>query len=470
LQLIADIIAIWIGFAIQLHLRFFSKIIETAAIPTSIDYILGSIMMTGFWITMFAIFGMYKNWYAYSPFSEFYSTIKVSFFGCLIIVFFLLTDNSNYFRALFLIYFVISVFTFTFFRFITRRIQIKLRKKGIVKIPTLIIGDLKHSIEFYKNTLKSKSWGYNVKGIILYEKEKSDNDKKAAIMKDSSNDNLMLNNLILGTINDVYNIIDKIAPEEIVLSAGTPNSKLLFEIEEICQRKNIRLSIFPNLYDHFTGRTKTQDLYGIPLIEVSFRIIKPIQLAIKRTFDIVFSLLVLGVGLPLWTLIAVIIKLESEGNVIYSQPRIGKNNKIFTIYKFRSMMQNKTNNKLLWTMKNDPRVTKFGKFIRKSHLDEIPQFFNVLIGDMSIVGPRPESVEYVEIFASQLIFYNRRHIVRPGITGWNHVHRPLYELGIEEVKIRTKYDFYYIENFSLQLDFEIMVRTIWVMLTLKGQA
>ena len=465
LQLVADIVAIWIGFAVQLYLRFFSGLIEIIAIPNLIDYISGSMMMTLFWLIIFWIFGMYKNWYVCSPFSEFYSTIKVSFFGCLIIVFLLFANDASSFRILFLVYFGISVFLFTFFRFAVRRIQMRLRKKGIIKIPIIIVGEFKRSLEFYKNTLKIKVWGYDVKGIILQEKEV---DKIGT----SNIKNNITNELIIGTIKNINDIIDNINPEEIVLSSGTPDSKSLFKIENMCRQKNIKLSIFPNLYDHFTGRTKTQSLYGIPLIEVSFNLLKPFQYAIKRIFDIVFSSLVLILGLPIWILIAIIIKLESAGNVIYSQHRVGKHNKIFTIYKFRSMVQEKDNKagELQRAIVNDPRVTKFGKFIRRTHLDEIPQFFNILIGDMSVVGPRPDLPKFAEEFASKLEFYNRRHLVRPGLTGWNQILRPIYDLSIEEVKIKTKNDFYYIENFSLQLDFEIIVRTIWTVLTFKGQA
>ena len=495
LQLGADIIAIWLGFAIQLYIRFFSGLIDTFVVPTYIDYISGSFLMTFFWITMFWIFGMYKDWYVCSPFTEFYSIIKVSLFTCFIIVLLIFTSNDiASFRVLFLVYFCISVFLFTFFRFIIRRIQIKLRRESIIKIPTLIVGKLKPSIEFYIDTLKSKTWGYDIKGIILYENEKlNDEDKQHFVVKmhdvkfytgkhpfesigtmseyyrAEADFDEALAWLIRGTKNDINDTIEHILPKEIVLSSGTPDSKSLFEIEDICIKNNIKLSIFPNLYDHFTGRTKTQNLYGIPLIEVSFRLVKPIQYAIKRAFDIVFSLSVLILGLPVWIIVAIIIRLESVGSAIYTQPRVGKNNKIFTIYKFRSMVQNK-DNKQQWATSNDPRVTKFGRFIRKTHIDEMPQFFNILKGDMSVVGPRPEQPKFVEEFSKHLYFYNRRHLVRPGLTGWNQILRPIYDLNLEEVKIRTKNDFYYIENFSLQLDFEIIVRTVWKVLLLKGQA
>ena len=458
LQLIADIIAVWLGFAIQLYLRFFSGLIDTIAEPTFIDYISGSFLMTFFWLTIFLLFGMYKEWYVRSPFSEFYSIIKISLFGCFIIVFLIFTsNNTSLIRVLFLVYFAISVFTFTFFRFLIRRIQIKLRKKGIIKIPILIVGKLKPSIEFYIDALKCKTWGYDVRGIILYENEKN-NDTYDTITP-----------IICTEKNDIENIIQQLKPAEIVLSAGIPESKELFLIEEICIKYNIKLSIFPNLYDHFTGRTKTQNLYGVPLIEVSFRVVKPLQYVVKRMFDIVFSLIVLIVGIPIWIIIAIIIRLETEGNPIYSQKRVGRNNKIFTIYKFRSMKKS-ADKKQQWAQAQDPRVTKVGKILRKTHLDEMPQFFNILIGDMSVVGPRPEQPILVEEFAAKLKFYNRRHLIRPGLTGWNQILRPVYDNNFNEVKLKTKNDFWYIENFSLGLDVEIVVRTMVVVLTGRGQA
>lgn len=464
-QLTADVIAIWIGFALQLYIRFFSGLIEVIAHPNLQDYVLGSSLMTFFWIIVFLIGGIYKNWYIRSPFAESYAIIKVVFIGCILIVFFLFSGEKTSFRLLFFVYFGIMSVSFVTFRFIARKFHVMLRRKKIIRIPTIVVGNAKKSTEFYNDAIANVAWGNNVTGIILFN-EPTDDDyaifEKEQINKD----------IILGTVNNFNDIIASNKPEEVVFSSGTPNFKILFEIESICTANNIRVLIEPNLYDHFTGQSKTQSIYGIPLIEVSSRIMKTHQLVIKRLFDIVFSLMVIVFGLPVWILVGIIIKLESSGKIIYSQPRVGKNNKIFTIYKFRSMAQTKCadpdNPK--WTRVGDPRVTKFGKFMRKTHLDEVPQFYNVLIGDMSIVGPRPEQPKFVEEFASQLSYYNRRHIVRPGITGWWQVKYKSHVLNLEEIKKRTKDDFYYIENLSLQLDFEILVRTVWCVLSGHGQA
>ena len=461
-QLFADILAIWITFAFQLYFRFYSGVIEVFALPTIFDYLFGSVMMTLFWLLVFSFNGMYRNWQARSPFEEFFSIIKTTFLGNLIIILLILSDTSNSIKGTFLLYWGVSTLFFIIFRFIVRQTQFRLRKKKILVIPTIIIGDLKHSTHFYEQSIKNPRWGTKVIGIILT-KELDDTIPTSILHYDKE--------IFIGNIKNFEPLINQYLPEEVVLADGFPCSEELFKIETICTLKAIRVLISPNLYDNFTGRSRTQNLYGIPLIEITSRIIKPWQALFKRTFDIVFSISVIIVGMPLWLIISAIIKLESKGNVFYTQPRIGKNNKIFTIYKFRSMSQSECADpdNPQWTKVGDARVTKFGQFTRKSHLDEVPQFWNVLKGDMSVIGPRPEQPKFVEEFASKLSYYNRRHLVRPGITGWWQVKYKAHVLNLEEIKSRTKDDFYYIENFSIRLEFEILIRTIWAVIRGHGQ-
>jgi exopolysaccharide biosynthesis polyprenyl glycosylphosphotransferase len=466
-QFIADLFAIWVGFALQLYLRFFSGMMETIAQPNINDYILGSTLMTIFWVVVFAVAGMYKNWHLRSPFAEFFAVIKTVFFASIILVLalILILKEPISFRVLILTYAGIMWFLFTIFRYTARRLQVFLRIKRIIKIPAILVGTTKHCIAFYEKTQKSIAWGFEVIGFVLIEEI---NDNTFEQLENSG----IPRTMILGTVEEFPQIISNLEVEEIIITEGTPNSRFLFKIESICSSKKIRTSIEPNLYDHFTGRTKTQNIYGIPLIEIEHKLMKPLYATVKRLFDIVFSLSVLVVGMPIWFLTAIIIKLESKGKALYSQPRVGLNNAIFTIYKFRSMAQTECADpeNPQWTKVGDPRVTKFGKFMRKSHLDEVPQFYNVLIGDMSIIGPRPEQPKFVEEFASQLTYYNRRHLVKPGITGWWQVKYKSHILDLDEIKSRTKDDFYYIENMSLQLDFEIMVRTVWCVLKGHGKA
>ena len=191
---------------------------------------------------------------------------------------------------------------------------------------------------------------------------------------------------------------------------------------------------------------------------------------LKRLLDVGFSTLVLLLGLPIWLLVALIIYVEDRGPVLYSQERVGQGGRRFTIQKYRSMRTDAEKAGISWTTQNDPRVTRVGNIIRRLHIDEIPQFWNVLIGEMSIVGPRPERPFYVEKYTELLPAYPRRLRVKPGLTGWNQVQAGEIVENVEFVRERIRHDFFYIENMSLRLDIEIIFRTILRVIQRKGQA
>jgi exopolysaccharide biosynthesis polyprenyl glycosylphosphotransferase len=273
----------------------------------------------------------------------------------------------------------------------------------------------------------------------------------------------------LGNLENLAEIVRKEKPDEVLITHATPHRRDLVEIVNECINAGIRVKILPDLYDIFTGTVKTFPLYGIPLIEIHTQLMKPWEEVLKRIMDIVLSLIVLIVGLPVWLIIAVIVKLESKGPVFYKQLRVGKNGKNFVIYKFRTMVQDAEKKGGIWTAVNDPRVTRFGRFLRKTHLDEVPQFLNVLKGEMSIVGPRPEQPAIVNKYVKLVPYYVRRLAIRPGITGWWQVKYAPHTESLEEIENRLKDDFYYIENMSLKLDLEIMIRTVFMMLKGHGQ-
>ncbi len=458
LQILSDIISLSISFSILFFIRFESGIVESHIKPGAFEYAFGIVMMLFFWMTVFFFTGMYKNWYERSPFDELASVIKVTLVSSALIVIAINLDSSNSPRMLFLYFIAIMTFNVFVGRFIIRIIEKKLREQKKIFINAFIIGNSKKAIDFYQKTLKSPAWGYKIVGFIL-----------------TDNDNLELEeiqkaNINLGTLQDLEKMILKFKPEEIIITSADLKHSDLIGIATRCAESKVIVKIEPDLYDIFTGQTKTHILYGIPLIEIKTQLMKPWQEFIKRLFDIVFSLLVLIIGLPIWLLIGLIVRLESSGPVIYTQIRVGRNGKIFKMYKFRSMVKDANKSERQWTIVNDPRVTKFGRFIRKTHLDEIPQFYNVLIGDMSVVGPRPEQPKYVDEFSQALPYYKRRLLVRPGITGWWQVQYQPHVLGLEEIENRLKDDFYYIENMSIQLDVEIVVRTVWCVFKGHGQA
>jgi len=217
------------------------------------------------------------------------------------------------------------------------------------------------------------------------------------------------------------------------------------------------------------GQARTQQIYGFPLIEINPQIMQPWEKTVKRLMDVLFSLFFLILTLPVFILVALFIKLETPGPVFFKQKRVGKNGEAYTIYKFRTMIQHAEKyTGPVWAGKRDPRITRVGRFLRKTRIDEFPQFINVLAGEMSLVGPRPERAYFVEKLKREYPYYLRRLKVKPGITGWAQV-KGEYDTSIEEAKEKLAYDLYYIENMSLRMDLRILLYTIAVMLRFKGQ-
>ncbi len=462
LQLSLDVIGIIIWFILCFSYFINFKIEQRGdSFSIPVEYIfLVAIAMVFYWLGVFFFTGQYRNWYEKSPFDELYSLVRVSFFGFLILLFPILLDAGSTPKMHLILYYGLFLSTIFLGRLISRYLQKKFRIKELISIPTVIIGTYKKAAEFYGKTKTSKSWGYRSLGIVLT------SETEYEIWHDEGDKSIPM----LGKVDNLQKIIDTYQPSEVIISTVKPKHSLLVEIVSQCADNNLKVNIEPDLYDIFTGQTRAQNLYGIPLIEVSTQLLKPWQEVIKRIFDITFSLAIIILGFPLWALVASIIKLESKGPIFYTQPRVGKDGKVFKIYKFRSMVTNADKQKQQWTSVNDPRVTKFGWFTRKTHLDEVPQFLNVLIGNMSVVGPRPEQPKYVEEFSKEVSYYKRRLKVRPGITGWWQVKYTAHELNVEEIKNRLKDDFYYIENMSLKLDIEIIIRTVFIMFKLHGQA
>jgi len=233
------------------------------------------------------------------------------------------------------------------------------------------------------------------------------------------------------------------------------------DLIDVFNRYNVSIKLLPDFYNVLTG-FRTSHIYGINLVKFFDSNMKTWEWLLKRLTDIIISLIVLIGFLPVWLLTALIIKLDSRGPIFYRQKRVGKNKQEFEVIKFRSMVhdaENETGPK--WAEKDDPRVTRFGRLLRKTGLDEIPQFFNVLIGDMSIVGPRPERLYFVNELEQSIQFYSRRLIVKPGITGWAQI-KYKYDETIDDVREKLRYDLYYIQNMSVMLDLKIIVQTLLV--------
>ena len=348
-------------------------------------------------------------------------------------------------------------------RLFIRTIQKHLLKVGVGLRNAMIIGSNKSSINFLNKIIKRKYSGYRILAYFDYS-DKNNHDHLKDISKKFN-----FPNYALEDINEIENFILTNHIHEVIINLSQKEDIILFELISKLRNLDVCIKIVPNIYDVLTGYAKMHSVTGMPLIDINPNILTEFQFFLKRIIDILGAVFGLFIASPLFLIIAIIIKSTSKGKVIFKQERIGLNGRPFMVHKFRTMhsdSEEKTGP--VWASKNDPRITRFGNILRKSRLDEFPQLYNVLIGNMSIVGPRPERDFFISQLKEKFPYYVRRLNVRPGITGWAQI-MGSYDTDIENVKHKLKLDFYYIENISIWLDIKIMIITVWVILRGKGQ-
>ena len=275
---------------------------------------------------------------------------------------------------------------------------------------------------------------------------------------------------VIGKLDDIEDVIEDNIVDRVVISIAPHHFKVFEDLTQRCEKMGVRVDIIPDYYRYITSHPSIEMIDNIPLISVRYL---PLDISYnnytKRIFEILFVIIVSIIISPLLLVVAVIIKLTSPGPVIYKQDRVGRDGEIFKMYKFRSMRvdedDNDSNDHLTWTQRDDPRITKIGHFIRKTSIDELPQFYNILKGDMSLIGPRPERPFFVNKFKESVPKYMIKHHVRPGMTGWAQIHG--YR-GNTSIVRRIEYDIYYVENWSLMLDIKIFFKTLVILLTDKN--
>ena len=259
----------------------------------------------------------------------------------------------------------------------------------------------------------------------------------------------------------------KTKAEDIVV-AVPPGSKAMDSILISCVGIPVTIRALPNLFDIVSGGVRAWRTGGLPLVELAAGTSIHRYMRIKRVIDIISAFILFVLSLPLWLILLPIVRVQTKGSLLFRQERVGRDGKHFTMLKFRSMViEAEKGVGPVWAGENDPRIVPIGRFMRKLRVDEVPQLINVLLGHMSMIGPRPERPYFVDIFSKSLPFYTRRLSIKPGITGWAQIQHK-YDESLDDVKEKLKYDLYYIDNMCLSLDIEIFFRTIWVMLIGKG--
>lgn len=408
-------------------------------------------MLTLFFLLLFWFVGLYKFTYLTSRLDEFAAVVKASIIGVLIIFFAIFFDDAASGKIpnptmFVLLYWCALVFLCGFTRIAWRTIQKKLLIAGIGLRNAIIVGSGERARSVYAIANKHRTLGYKPLGFVVASKEARTDNLPAPLLSDTS---------------ELADTINRLQIKEVVIALEENERENLHAIISNIDGADASIKIVPDLYDAVSGQVKVGQIYGFPLFEILPQLLPPWEDTTKRAMDVLFSLLVLGIGFPLWVLVALAIRIESKGAVIYKQERVGQEGRSFTLYKFRSMYENaEEHTGPTWADENDPRITYVGRLLRKAHIDEIPQFFDVLKGDMSLVGPRPERPFFVNQLSKQIPLYKRRLKVKPGITGWAQITQT-YDQSVDDVKIKLQYDLFYIENMSLRLDLQILYKTVF---------
>jgi exopolysaccharide biosynthesis polyprenyl glycosylphosphotransferase len=454
--------------AVNLSFLFYYKFREAIPVmsfPEKVPMLIEPMLMFMlFWLGLFWLFGLYRFERFYLRYELVVTLFQATVVGILLLFTLIFADDvlieqevtqelPPRIRFGMFIYWLFLFGLCSLVRLVQATVVRRQLVYGVGRRNAVIIGTGKRAQTLAKDFQEHPALGVNVLGFL---KEFSANGKPVSASP------------LLGSATELPTLLNSESISEVIIAADSDNHNDLLTLIGQCDGKGVSLKMLPDMFEIAAGTARTTQIYGTPLIELSPKLLSPLQENLKRLFDITVSLMVLLLGLPVWLILALVVWIDTKASPIYSQVRVGLHGKPFTIYKFRSMRADAESSGPKLTQKTDDRITPFGHILRKFRIDEFPQFFNVLIGDMSVVGPRPERPYFIEQITKQAPHYTRVHRVRPGITSWGQV-KFGYAANVVEMVDRLDYDLFYIDNISLALDIKIILSTVYVVITGRGQ-
>ena len=449
LHVFLDAVAIAGAYILAWYLKFEGPFVTEGAGALPMSFYLSALyfLVPGYLI-LYYWFKLYTPKRAQTLEKEILDICKVNSVG---VAFFLMAitafkiGDGDFSRVLLVLFYVINIVITLVFRIVLRTSLRYFRKKGYNLKHILLVGYSRAAEEYISRINANPQWGYVVRGIL-------DNHVPTGTQYKGVK--------VIGTIENLEIVLPLSHLDEIAVTLSLSDYDILEQIVGLCEKSGVHTKFIPDYYSLIPNKPYTEDINGLSVINIRYvPLTNTVNRIAKRTVDIIGSACGLIVLSPLMLILAILVKTTSKGPIIFKQERVGRHNKKFNMYKFRSMaIQKEAEEKKGWTVKNDPRVTKVGSFMRKTSLDELPQLWNILIGDMSIVGPRPERPQFVEKFREEIPRYMIKHQVRPGLTGWAQVNG--YR-GDTSIRRRIECDLYYIENWSMFFDIKIMFLTLF---------
>jgi len=447
LHVVIDAIVIalsyWLAWFLKFETDIFTRGIKALRFG---EYMLPLVFIIPGYLILYSAFSLYTAKRVQGRRLEFANIIKANVIGLLVFLSSLFVVDKPYFsREMIIIFFVTNIVLEEIMRITIRSVLRDIRRRGLNQKHILLVGYSRAAEEYIDRILLNPQWGYSIRGIL------DDNVEAGRIYKGIK---------VIGTIANLMVILPQNRLDEIAITLGLDEYYRLESIVSLCEKSGVHTKFIPDYNNIIPTKPYTEDILGLPVINIRYvPLSNMFNATVKRVVDIVGAIGLLILFSPVMLLATALVKATSKGPLIYKQVRVGQQNQTFEMYKFRSMeVQETEQEKKEWTVKGDSRVTKVGKFMRRTSIDELPQLINVLKGDMSLVGPRPERPFFVEKFREEIPRYMIKHQVRPGLTGWAQIKG--YR-GDTSIKKRIECDLYYIENWTLGLDVKILILTVF---------